>query len=55
MKFKKKEEEEEAYPLSPRIMTFNNMRRRDAMLPENQNRSLSLWNWKKREGKLETQ
>jgi len=25
------EEEEEGYPLSPRIMTFNNMRRRDAM------------------------
>jgi len=24
-------DEEEAYPLSPRIMTFNNMRRRDAM------------------------
>jgi len=29
------EKEEEAYPLSPRIMTFNNMRRREAI--ENQN------------------
>lgn len=27
----REEEEEEGYPLSPRIMTFNNMRRRDAM------------------------
>lgn len=27
----KLKEEEEGYPLSPRIMTFNNMRRRDAM------------------------
>jgi hypothetical protein len=34
---KKKIEEEEAYPLSPRIMTFNNMRRREAIENQNQN------------------